>query len=47
MYNQNKTLYNINIKPIIKISIFATFQQHFWLNTIFLSSSHIIKIQVG
>ena len=27
MYNQNKTLYNINIKRIIKTLIFATFQQ--------------------
>ena len=27
IYSQNKTLYNINIKHIIKISIFATFQQ--------------------
>ena len=26
-YDENKTLYNINIKHIIKISIFATFQQ--------------------
>ena len=25
-YNQNKTLYNIDIKHRIKISIFATFQ---------------------
>ena len=27
MYNQNKTLYNINIKRIIKTLIFAKFQQ--------------------
>ena len=27
MYNQNKTLYNMNIKHLIKISYFATFQQ--------------------
>ena len=27
MHNQNKTLYSMNIKYIIKISIFATFQQ--------------------
>ena len=26
-YNQNKTLYNIHIKHILKFSIFATFQQ--------------------
>ena len=34
MYNQNKTLYNMNIKHI-KISIFAAFQQQY-LSTLYL-----------
>ena len=47
MYNQNKTFYNINIKHIIKFSIFATFQQPYLIKMRFYLMRTIRVMQWG
>ena len=45
MYNQNKTLYNINIKNIINISTFAIFQQPQTLQSFLCLLLHLYMTQ--